>query len=319
MQTTVIPSQLLQCPIDTGHMVIPTTLPSGQSFDFITICCYFKARHHRLTGEGQIQCPLTRQELTVSIQDLKPNQALLNISRILQLETNTDWCGLSEDAAINFHLFTLFSCEELVRYVYGSFQEILKLKDPQSNETLAHIAARRGLIKTLMALGERCPELLSEPRSDGYTPAHIVATYDRSETLEKLFDLDPQLLSAQLPSGHTPAHIAAGFGHTETLGKLFTLDKSLLSAQTHSGYTPAHIAAAKGHTETSEALKQLFCEIADNGTTLAKGSTKRSADTTVMFMTRKQAELPENKPSDEGGTHRPKRRKTNDTPSATPG
>ena len=135
-----------------------------------------------------------------------------------------------------------------------------ELRQSNSLQSFAHVAAVHGQKEVLQFLHEVVPETLKAADGDGAMPAHLAARNGHEGVLQFLHRVVPETLKTANGGGAMPAHVAARNGHEGVLQFLHQVVPETLKTATGDGAMPAHVAARNGHEGVLQFLHQVIPE-----------------------------------------------------------
>ena len=135
-----------------------------------------------------------------------------------------------------------------------------ELRQSNSLQSFAHVAAVHGQKEVLQFLHEVVPETLTTANGDGAMPAHVAAQNGHKGVLQFLHQVVPETLTTANGDGAMPAHVAARNGHKGVLQFLHQVVPETLKTANEDGWVPAHWAAHNGHEGVLQFLHQVVPE-----------------------------------------------------------
>ena len=129
-----------------------------------------------------------------------------------------------------------------------------------SQQSLAHVAAKHGQKEALKFFQERIPETLKTADGDGALPAHVAAENGHEGVVQFLHQVVPETLKTADGDGALPAHLATENGHEGVIQFLHQVVPETLKAAKGNGALPAHLAAQNGHEGVIQFLHQVVPE-----------------------------------------------------------
>ena len=135
-----------------------------------------------------------------------------------------------------------------------------ELRQSNSLQSFAHVAAVHGQKEVLQFLHEVVPETLKAADGDGAMPAHLAAQNGHEGVLQFLHRVVPETLKTANGDGAMPAHVAARNGHECVVQYLHQVVPETLKTATGDGAMPAHVAARNGHEGVLQFLHQVVPE-----------------------------------------------------------
>ena len=145
-------------------------------------------------------------------------------------------------------------------------QELLRkipyneLRQSDSEQSLAHVAAKHGHEEVLEFLHEVVPGTLMAADDNGRFPAHVAAANGHESVLQFLYQVVPETLKTANRGGVLPAHVAALNGHEGVVQFLHQVVPETLKTADRGGRLPAHLAAYNGHEGVLQFLHQVVPE-----------------------------------------------------------
>ena len=153
------------------------------------------------------------------------------------------------------HWASALNNQELLRKV--PYNELCQ---SDSQQSLAHVAARHGQRDVLQFFQEIVPETLKAAGRDGKLPAHVAARNGHEGVVQFLHQVVPETLKTAAGDGKLPAHWAALNGHEGVVRFLHQVVPETLKSADRDGAMPAHLAAQNGHEGVVQFLHQVVPE-----------------------------------------------------------
>ena len=135
-----------------------------------------------------------------------------------------------------------------------------ELRQSDSEQSFAHVAAEHGQKDVLQFFQEIVPETLKTADKDGDLPAHLAALNGHEGVVQFLHQVVPETLKTAAGDGLLPAHLAAQNGHEGVLQFLHQVVPETLKTTNGGGDLPAHLAAQNGHEGVVRFLHQVLPE-----------------------------------------------------------
>ena len=135
-----------------------------------------------------------------------------------------------------------------------------ELRQSDSEQSFAHVAAEHGQKDVLQFFQEIVPETLKTADRDGDLPAHFAAQNGHEGVVQFLHQVVPETLETANGHGSFPAHWAAENGHAGVVQFLHQVVPETLKTADGNGMLPAHLAAENGHEGVVQFLHQVVPE-----------------------------------------------------------